>query len=181
MSGNPLEIADTNIRPRDTDYGDGKGGSERRQHSLGLNCFVQPCHGVCRFRQFSDSFVSGVQNFEESSTDSTGATPEHSLCNHLANTHCYRCNLIDGVASDRVALDSIAAGTANTIDPDWQATCNVILVGEDGQLRQCGKVYKNAKVLSNHKSSIHTGEKLVMQSGGGGWSVTAMRNDLQEC
>ncbi len=152
------------IRPRDTDYSDGNGGSERHQHSLGLNCFVQPCHGVCRFRQFSDSLVSGVQNCEESSTDSTVATPEHSLCNHLTNAHCYRCNLIDGVALDGVALDgvasdSMAAGTANTIDPDWQVTCNVILVGEDGQLRQCGKVLKNNKALLSHKRSIHSGEK----------------------
>ncbi|WOG28704.1 hypothetical protein [Endozoicomonas sp. 8E] len=34
-----------------------------------------------------------------------------------------------------------------------------LLVGEAGQLRQCGKVCENSKALSNHKSNFHSGQK----------------------
>ncbi|WOG27010.1 hypothetical protein [Endozoicomonas sp. 8E] len=34
--------------------GDGNGDSQKHSHTLGLDCFVHPCHGVCRFRTSSD-------------------------------------------------------------------------------------------------------------------------------
>ncbi|WP_257254051.1 ankyrin repeat domain-containing protein [Endozoicomonas sp. SESOKO3] len=33
----------------------GNGGSQQHLHTLGLDCFVSPCHGVCQFRPSSDS------------------------------------------------------------------------------------------------------------------------------
>ncbi|WP_257282069.1 ankyrin repeat domain-containing protein [Endozoicomonas sp. ISHI1] len=38
-----------------SDSAGGSGGSQQHQHTLGLDCFVSPCHGVCQFRPSSDS------------------------------------------------------------------------------------------------------------------------------
>ncbi|WP_257288285.1 MULTISPECIES: hypothetical protein [unclassified Endozoicomonas] len=61
------------------------------------------------------------------------------------------CNSSDVVASDGVASESKDAGTADTTRPAGQTSCNVIEVGEDGLLRQCGKLCRNASALSDHK------------------------------
>ncbi|WP_257254320.1 MULTISPECIES: hypothetical protein [unclassified Endozoicomonas] len=38
--------------------GDDEGDSQQNSHTLGLNCFVHPCHGVCNFRISFDSTES---------------------------------------------------------------------------------------------------------------------------
>ncbi|WP_257288432.1 hypothetical protein [Endozoicomonas sp. SESOKO2] len=40
-----------------------------------------------------------------------------------------------------------------------QKTCDVKVLGKDGQLQSCGKVYKDTLSLSSHKSKYHTGQK----------------------
>ncbi|WOG27063.1 C2H2-type zinc finger protein [Endozoicomonas sp. 8E] len=104
-----------------SDSADDEEAPEQYSHTLGLNCFIHPCHGVCRFRPASDS----------------------SSCN----------------ATNGVAPDSTGEGVPHTTDPYGQATCNVILIGENGQLLQCGKVFKNAESLSTHKKGLHTGQQ----------------------
>ncbi|WP_422133404.1 hypothetical protein [Endozoicomonas sp. ALD040] len=141
-----------------SDSADGDEGPEQHLHTLGLNCYIYPCNGVCRFRQSSDPSDSVEPGCEESSTYDTEETSGKSACSHLASRHCYRCGPVDGVALDGVA-DSTGAGAASTIDTTGRATCNVILVGEDGQLWQCRKVYKNEKTLLSHKNQYHTGQK----------------------
>ncbi|WOG26802.1 hypothetical protein [Endozoicomonas sp. 8E] len=47
----------------------------------------------------------------------------------------------------------------DTNTPARQATCNVIVFGKDGQLRQCERIYKNKKMLQSHKSRFHSGQK----------------------
>ncbi|WOG27060.1 C2H2-type zinc finger protein [Endozoicomonas sp. 8E] len=104
-----------------SDSADGEEAPEQYSHTLGLNCFVHPCHGICRFRPASDSSS---------------------------------CNATNGVASD-----STGAGVPHATDLYGQVTCNVILIGENGQLLQCGKVFKNAESLSTHKKRLHTGQQ----------------------
>ncbi|WP_257274455.1 MULTISPECIES: hypothetical protein [unclassified Endozoicomonas] len=56
-------------------YSDSDGGSgdpQQHSHTLGLNCFVHPCHGVCQFQP-------------------SGAFPGQSSCPHLTNGHCFSC------------------------------------------------------------------------------------------
>ncbi len=123
-------------------YSDSGGGNEdprQYQHTLGLNCFIYPCNGVCRLRQSSDpsNSVNGVASDEVASDEVAS----------------------DGVASDGVASDSMAAGAVDTTPLVGQTTCNIILIGDDGQLRQCGKLLKNKKVLWSHRSKYHTGQK----------------------
>lgn len=66
---------------------------EQHQHTLGLNCFVYPCHGVCRFRSSLDSERSAQWplDFAESSSGQTQASLEQSSCPHLAHGHCFSC------------------------------------------------------------------------------------------
>ncbi|WOG30084.1 hypothetical protein [Endozoicomonas sp. 8E] len=106
------------------DSGDGNEDPQQDSHTLGLNCFVHPCNGVCRLRQSSGS---------------------------------------------------IATGTDDTNTPAGRLVCNVVVFEKHGHLRQCGKVCKNERRLSCHKSKCHTGEKTcdVM--------VTGEDNQSQPC
>ncbi|WOG27075.1 C2H2-type zinc finger protein [Endozoicomonas sp. 8E] len=128
-----------------SDSADDEEAPEQYSHTLSLNCFIHPCHGVCRFRPASDS----------------------SSCN----------------ATNGVAPDSTGAGVPHATDPYGQATCNVILIGENGQLLQCGKVFKNAESLSRHKKGLHTGQQTcdvtVVGEDGQQWSCgTVCKNTI---
>ncbi|WOG29011.1 hypothetical protein [Endozoicomonas sp. 8E] len=61
--------------------GEGHRGPHRRLHTLSLNCFFYPCHGVCRFRPTSNSEAPAewLLNSSENS------------CPHLANGRCISC------------------------------------------------------------------------------------------
>ncbi len=48
-------------------------GPEQHQHTLGLNCFIHPCHDVCQFRP-------------------SGATPGQNACPHFYNGYCFGCS-----------------------------------------------------------------------------------------
>ncbi|WOG26934.1 hypothetical protein [Endozoicomonas sp. 8E] len=139
--------------------GDGNESPQQHSHTLGLNCFVYPCNAVCQFRKSSDSSDSAALECEGSSTDYTGAIPGQSTYSHLTNAQCNSCNSEDGVALDGVAPDLLATGAAHRTKPAGQKACNLVLIGEDGQLLQCGKVFKNTQSLSSHKSTYHTGQK----------------------
>ncbi|WP_257255389.1 MULTISPECIES: C2H2-type zinc finger protein [unclassified Endozoicomonas] len=53
-------------------FGGDNGGPQQQSHTLGLNCFVHPCHGVCQFRPIE-------------------ATPEPSSCPHSNDEQCLSC------------------------------------------------------------------------------------------
>lgn len=76
-----------------TECGDGNRCPKKQLHTLGLNCFVDYCCGVCQWRQSSDS--SGVDgwslNLEESFTNQTEATSGQSPCPHMAFGYCLLC------------------------------------------------------------------------------------------
>ncbi|WOG27003.1 hypothetical protein [Endozoicomonas sp. 8E] len=73
--------------------GDGNEDPQQQQHTLGLNCFVHPCHGVCRIPPASDDKEAAEwpMNSEESSTGHMGATPGQSSRPHLTEGHCLSC------------------------------------------------------------------------------------------
>ncbi|WP_257254505.1 MULTISPECIES: hypothetical protein [unclassified Endozoicomonas] len=222
-------------------FGDGNEGyQQQHQHTLGFNCFVFPCNGVCQLRLSSNDRVPAewLQNASGSScchlthghyplyishADPEEARPQHShfetlnplpayqpqsvseqlikLMAHGYGNPAISSNAIDRVAPDWVVPDSTSAGAAyitevtrlinddvpgpgnNCLPPGGatpgvpthcqktlsdqkrkyhtgQKTCDVIVVGEDGQLRPCGKVSMHARALSEHKSKIHTGQKV---------------------
>ncbi|WP_257281748.1 hypothetical protein [Endozoicomonas sp. ISHI1] len=67
------------LRYSDSDGGDA--GPQQHSHTLGLNCFVHPCHGVCDLRESSESKepAEWSMNCGQSS------------CSHLANGLCFSC------------------------------------------------------------------------------------------
>ncbi|WP_422132396.1 hypothetical protein [Endozoicomonas sp. ALD040] len=111
---------------------DGNEDPQQQQHTLGLKCFVQPCYGVCKFRP---------------SSESTGPA-ESSL------------NYEDGVALDGVASKSMGKRATDRVASAGQATCNVVVFGDVGQLKQCQRIFKTAQALRNHKKRVHTGQKI---------------------
>ncbi|WP_257255387.1 hypothetical protein [Endozoicomonas sp. SESOKO3] len=66
-----------------TDFGSsgGNSGPLPHQHTLDINCFVHPCHGVCSFRLSFDSNepAEWPLNYGQSS------------CPHLASGYCFSC------------------------------------------------------------------------------------------
>ncbi|WOG26887.1 hypothetical protein [Endozoicomonas sp. 8E] len=63
------------------DYNGGNGGHQQYLHTLGLNCFIHPCHGFCQLHPLSDSSKPAEWPL---------STPESS-CVHLASGHCSSC------------------------------------------------------------------------------------------
>ncbi|WOG26950.1 hypothetical protein [Endozoicomonas sp. 8E] len=50
-------------------------------------------------------------------------------------------------------------GTVQATAHIGQKVCDAIIIGKDGQQRLCGKICKNARARSSHKSKLHTGQK----------------------
>ncbi|WP_257281757.1 hypothetical protein [Endozoicomonas sp. ISHI1] len=188
----------------------GNGGPQQTQHTLGFNCFIFPCHGVCSFRPSSGNRgasawpLNPVANSTDKPThlisaeaacptgpvgslndDVTMQGNSHitaddsiiivgllSLSNHiLPEENGTSCTLahprhpIGTSPSGRLSSGGAAYDLQAPSDQKSKAhigpqTCDVTLVGRDGQQRPCGKVYKNAQSLSVHKSSYHTGQKV---------------------
>ncbi|WP_257281818.1 ankyrin repeat domain-containing protein [Endozoicomonas sp. ISHI1] len=120
----------------DSDSADGSGGSQQHQHSLGLNCFVSPCHGVCQFRPSSDSGgpAEWPVNSAEHSTGQAGGTPEQSSCTHLDNGHSSECtghvNSTDVLLMDGMAHPTVPTGTDIPLESD---VCPICLVHFHGR------------------------------------------------
>ncbi|WP_257282255.1 ankyrin repeat domain-containing protein [Endozoicomonas sp. ISHI1] len=68
-----------------SDSAGGSGGSQQHQHTLGLDCSVFPCRGVCQFRPSSDSSGSTEwqMNSAENPTRQTEAALQQSSCPNL--------------------------------------------------------------------------------------------------
>ncbi|WP_422473991.1 hypothetical protein [Endozoicomonas sp. ALB032] len=165
-----------------SDSGEDNENPQQQQHTLGLDCFVHPCYGVCKFR----SPVEGLTNL-------TKATPKQNSSTYLANRHYYLCishsdpvketsndspdirlqcfsgelsqalhidgNPANSCNLEGVAPDSTGAGTTDIRAPAEQATCNAVVVAEDDHLRQFGKAFQSTQALSNQKRRIHTRQK----------------------
>ncbi|WP_257291277.1 hypothetical protein, partial [Endozoicomonas sp. ONNA1] len=129
---------------------DGNGGSQQYLHTLGLDCFVFPCHGICQFRPPSGSSGSAEWPMDsaENSTGQTDATPEQSSYPHLDSGHCPEraghmtdtdVLLIDGIARHAVPMDTDVA-----LESDPCPICLVHFHGRDEALvvvksQCCGK------------------------------------------
>ncbi|WOG27124.1 hypothetical protein [Endozoicomonas sp. 8E] len=107
-----------------SDSAGGNGDPQQHQHTLGLDCFVSPCNGVCRYRlSYSSREPSGwLLNSVESSTGYAGISPKQSSCPHLANGYCFGCvghfNPVDTIDSPGRLL----FGTLN-VRPEIQLQC----------------------------------------------------------
>ncbi len=84
---------DSFTSPLNTDNDDGNGGPQQHLHTLDLNCYTSPCHGLCQLRPSPDSIEPGqwLLNFEESWTGKTEATHEQDSYSHLADGDCFIC------------------------------------------------------------------------------------------
>ncbi|WP_422474045.1 hypothetical protein [Endozoicomonas sp. ALB032] len=54
-SGTTTQLTSSFTSPLDSGYGNGNGDPEQHRHTYGLDCYVDSCNGVCRFRSPSDS------------------------------------------------------------------------------------------------------------------------------
>ncbi|WP_422140027.1 hypothetical protein [Endozoicomonas sp. ALC020] len=158
--------------------GDGYGDPQQDTHTLGLDCFVYPCYGVCEFRPSFENTEPDESwlNFEESLASYTEVTPGQNPCPH--DCLCFRCIWHFDPENERsndpfaielkctsgqlFQLDGIDDNPVNTTAPAEQVTCDLTIVGKDGQLRNCEKVYRSIKTLLNHKGKVHSGKKTCL-------------------
>ncbi|WOG26980.1 hypothetical protein [Endozoicomonas sp. 8E] len=164
--------------PLHSGSGDGYGDPQQNAHTLGLDCFVPPCHGVCKFRSSSENMEPAERslNSEESLASPAGAAPGQSSCPH--NCLCYRCIKHSDPANETshnpfaiqlqcasgqvFQIHDIDDNPVNTTAPAVPAPCNLKIVDQHGQLHNCEKVYKSVQSLLNHQRKIHTGQKTCL-------------------
>ncbi len=126
---------------------------QQHSHTLGLDCYVHPCNGVCIFRPPSESLASPAES-----------EPARNSCPHLVNNHCYRCVRYSDpeieTSNPRLATQfEYASGQQSQIysmNNRPANRCNLIVFKSGGQLQTCGKVYRTARALSEHKKGIHS-------------------------
>lgn len=122
--------------PPDSGSGGEDEGPDQHQHTLGLNCHVDSCDGVCKLRPSSDSSDSaeaalGFDNSEPHARRSPIKTDPGNGCN-------YRQSLTaKGVA-------------AIAVDLTEGLTCHLQVLGVDGQKRSCGVVCKSLIAVRDH-------------------------------
>ncbi len=164
--------------PLSSGSGDGFRDPKQHAHTLGLDCFVHPCHGVCKFRSSSENMGPAERSLksEESLASHSGTTPEQNSCPH--NCLCYRCvrhsDPANETSNNPIAIQlqwafgqpfqvhDIDDNPANTTPSPVPVPCNLTILEEDGQLRNCEKVYKSVQSLLNHKRQVHTGQKTCL-------------------
>ncbi|WOG26990.1 hypothetical protein [Endozoicomonas sp. 8E] len=143
--------------------GDGYEDPQQHSHTLGLDCFVHPCHGVCKFRSHSDSA-------NERSNDPFAIQLQvHGIADNPVNTTVpvvpVPCDLTtvdkDGQLRKCEKVYNSAQSLSNHRKRvhSGQRTCLAPVVGKDGRLRPCGEVWKNAGALSDHKRKTHSGKR----------------------
>ncbi len=174
----------------DSDGGDG--GPRENSHTLGFNCFVHPCHGVCQFPGARSGQSSRSHSLNEHGLTCIGyfgpVNAIHPMSPASASNNGPDGAVKDDVpthrnvpvsADDLVIIDGLlrlsnpglpeGSGISCTaprfsypigISPLGRLpSCNVTVFGEDGLQRPCGKVFKNVRSMSSHKSKYHTGQK----------------------
>ncbi len=164
--------------PLSSGSGDGFEDPQQHVHTLGIDCFVHPCRGVCNFRPSSESIGSTerVLKSEESLASLTAATPEQNPCPH--DCLCYCCIRHSASAYEtsnnlftiqlQCASGQLFQGydmddnPANTTPPPEPVPCNLKTLDEDGQLRNCEKVYKSVQSLFDHQRKVHSGKKTCL-------------------
>ncbi|WP_422473891.1 hypothetical protein [Endozoicomonas sp. ALB032] len=168
-----------------SDSGNGNEDPKQDSHTLGLNCFVNSCHGVCQLRPASDSSgpSESTLNSEKNSTDNTEASAgcisdfdSVTARDSQPRTHQPGDMQLPGnvsATSDDLIIISGLLNLGKSQSPphlfrtdkvqsknsSGQRICDVTVVGQDGQPQPCGTVCKSAKTLSSHKSGLHRGQQ----------------------
>lgn len=179
-SGATNQLTGTFTSPLYSTFGGGNRGPQQLLHTLGLNCFVHPCRGVCIFRSSTYSRVPDEwpYNSAENSTVHTGTTPGQSSHPHMANGLCVHCT---GHFDAENARFSIIAGAVYATDPagpvndDVTMPQNLLVTSDDwiiinGLLKLHDHTHPgetgifcspshDQQALSNHKRRDRTGQQ----------------------
>ncbi len=163
--------------------GDGNKGPEQQQHTLGLNCHVDSCNGVCKLRQSSDSGESSEErslNAAETPTNQTAVTPEQSKqyarmgdliqALHDLQPYALTASFIkpeNEPQEQRRAYKKQPKRLHSTVSSlnrrrsslFEQHHCNETVVRADGKEHRCDRVSVSASALKRHKKRFHTGSQ----------------------
>ncbi|WOG27081.1 hypothetical protein [Endozoicomonas sp. 8E] len=146
-----------------SDSGDGDGDSQQHSHTMGLNCFVHPCRGVCQFRPAPDN--NGSAEWPPNSVDS----PEGEMSAGAANAEPAEPVDFDVTtlgdlpvnADDTIIINGLLhlSGQIKATSHSAQSTCDETVTGDVGQPQPSETACKSASTLPSHKNKYHTGQK----------------------
>ncbi len=125
------------ISPLQPGSGGGGEGPQQHLHTLGLNCFVYPCNGICQFRLSPDNTGTAELHCErpfmpiqipETITgmqiSQTEASPEQGLCPHLTQGYCFHC-MIESDSSEAILREqNQLTEILNNFPDDIQLLCD---------------------------------------------------------
>ncbi|WOG29007.1 hypothetical protein [Endozoicomonas sp. 8E] len=143
-----------------SDSGNGNGDPEQPPHTLGLNCFVLPCNGVCQFRPSSDNRepAEWSQCSELHSTGQTGATYRQSSCPHLANRCCHSCLSYFDLVDAKHSQESVLYQTLDDA-PDIQDLLNSdVVFGSQAHEFDCNPIDGDASSSMNTGKALRAGD-----------------------
>ncbi|WOG26962.1 hypothetical protein [Endozoicomonas sp. 8E] len=140
--------------------GEGKRNPQQESHTLGLNCFVDPCRGICQFRPSASSrrLAESPLNLEKSSTGPTGAIPGQSSCPPLAIKHGLSCTgYYDSVNTTEPQKKPPAKTLNDRFSFQFQCTSGQTFLPQTHQA-QPHDVKDNPTNSSNHALSMNAGK-----------------------
>ncbi|WOG27036.1 hypothetical protein [Endozoicomonas sp. 8E] len=165
------------------DSGDGSERPEQHSHTLALNCFVDPCHGVCQFRASSTGREPAEWPLDNAQTPGIPSAISDDLIIINGLISLSKPELLKETGCSSTPAHSPPMGTSETqettgsspsgqspsplsqkrpkqaTDGSRQLICDLTLVGKNGKQRPCWSVCKSTQALSVHKSRYHTGLK----------------------
>ncbi|WP_257282177.1 hypothetical protein [Endozoicomonas sp. ISHI1] len=163
--------------PLSSGSGDGNDGPEQHQHTLGLDCRVSPCKGICIFRPASSriELAEGWLNSMDSTAVGGGAEPEQSSFHDVPDRYYSAWDYCDAVIHFDLdnAFDNVignqrdhyfyVTGRFDNNPTNRQRPIDSMSVGaastaeepirdetvtrDDRQHQPCGKVFRSDKAL----------------------------------
>ncbi|WP_257254427.1 hypothetical protein [Endozoicomonas sp. SESOKO3] len=181
--GTTAQLTGSITSPLGLGSGDGNEDPEQGEHTFGLDCYVDSCHGVCKLRQSSGSeSAERLLNSEGSPTAPAQGIPEQGSIETMSELtqilHHFQPQALT------ISINTFPANSrSNTCCvPDAAAamkagelTCKVPMHGEDDQLRPCGFFCNNRKAMRAHKTKYHTKSRLHFLEG-----LSSMRKSSSE-
>ncbi|WP_257255390.1 MULTISPECIES: hypothetical protein [unclassified Endozoicomonas] len=150
-SGTTTQHTGTITSLQHSDSDDGNGHPEQQQHTLGLNCFVDNCHGACKLRQ-------SQATPEQSSMPNLDSGDQFTFISHAPDHHANdQHSRADQQKHSTVHLSSSGAEKAPSYSEKkyqtGQATCFAKIVRKDDQMHS-----GTEKTQSYNENKYQTGQ-----------------------
>ncbi|WP_257291188.1 hypothetical protein [Endozoicomonas sp. ONNA1] len=158
LRASAIQLSGSIISALSSGSGGGKENPEQHRHTLRLNCFVDSCHGVCRFRP------SGIREPADGSLSSGKSSTLRSMNAGAANgahTSEFVCDVVLITENGKRMPCGAAFRDDERLfghkmrDHTGAQFCDALVGGGDGEERLCGWIFSNIPGLWRHRRRCH--------------------------